>query len=45
VTGYHAWRLVVEYPHTRNKRKTGAGTIYKVQTTLQQLLIAKPDIR
>ena len=36
VTGYHAWRLVVEYSHTRNKRK--AGRKCDLQTTLQQLL-------
>jgi len=33
LTGYHAWRLVVEYPHTRNKRK--AGHKCDLQTTLQ----------
>ena len=29
VTGYCAWRLVVEYPHTRNNEKPTAGAIYK----------------
>jgi len=43
LTGYRAWRLVVEYPHTHNKRK--AGRRCDLQARLQQLLIAKPDIR
>jgi len=43
LTGYRAWRLVVEYPHIRNKRKTGRRC--DLQITLQQVLIAKPDIR
>ena len=34
---------MVEYPHTRNKQK--AGRRCDLQTTQQQLLIAKPDIR
>jgi len=42
LTGYHAWHLVVEYLHTHNKRK--AGHMCDLQTTLQQLLIANPDI-
>jgi len=43
MTGYRVWRLVVEYPHTRNKQK--AGCWCNLQTMLQQLLITKPDIR
>ena len=38
VTGYRAWRLVVQCPHIRSKRK--AGRTCDLQTTVQQLLIA-----
>ena len=42
VTGYCVWCSVVKYPHTRSKRK--ANRRCNLQTTLQQLLIAKPYI-
>ena len=47
LTGYRAWRLVVEYPHTRNE-KPAAGAIYKPRCSSSywsqsQIFVENPD--